>query len=137
MFASAFSNSPLSRKCFASSWYARAIPTKSSATLRRWDGAGTAILAFASARSVKEMSLSTRAARSTDADGPEGPKLLPPLSDPNPTVRPLVKRYDAGPGQTCDHSEGWNQDTHKAAHDVTHERISGADHGYCQARSQQ
>src|SRR6267143_2744580 len=65
MFARAFSSSPLSRKCFASSQYARAMERKSSATFRRWDFAGGAILILARALSVRDMSFFTSPRRST------------------------------------------------------------------------
>src|SRR6266540_3284629 len=56
------------------------MPTKSSATLRRWERAGTAIAAFASACSVSEISLSTSCRKATRV-GCAGPaKGFPPGS---------------------------------------------------------
>src|SRR6266699_3777457 len=47
------------------------MPTKSSATFRRWERAGATIAAFASACSVSEISLSTRSRKATRVDAPE------------------------------------------------------------------
>src|SRR6266545_2242269 len=56
------------------------MPTKSSETLRRWERAGTAIAAFASACSVSEISLSTSCRKATRVGCPGRPKGFPPRS---------------------------------------------------------
>src|SRR5436190_1392509 len=98
MFARAFSSSPVCRKCFASDAYARAIVRKSSATFRRCDRAGTAIVAFPSAWSVREMSRSTRDCNSTGWVFDESAENLSlsrgkDSGDP-PSKRPAGRRLD-------------------------------------------
>src|SRR5438094_2551212 len=99
MFARAFSSSPVCRKCFASDAYARAIVRKSSATFRRCDRAGTAIVAFPSAWSVREMSRSTRDCNSTGwvfDESAENPFPFPGEEFGRPSIEPINEAGSRG-----------------------------------------